>query len=147
MSHRDKNSGVEDYKLREKRLAVPFTITFNATPASKTHASDLSAAMTLATEGLTAAATAIDTGTTFTTPVDANGIFGVLMSSLGTVEKLLDVQLVNLSSGTATVTRKGASTTGVTASGNIAVSVDWSGDLSSTSLTATLIVDYRVSKA
>lgn len=147
MSHRDKNAQVEDYKLREKRLAVPFTITFHATPASKLHATDLAGAMYLSTEGLTAAATAVDSGTSFTTQVDANGIFGILLANLGTVDKLLDVQLVNLSSGTATVTRVGASSTGVTASSNIAVSIDWNGNLATTSLTATLIVDYRVSKA
>jgi hypothetical protein len=147
MAHREKNAAVEDYKLREKRLAIPFKITYNATPASKLHATDLPAALVLSSEGLTATATAIDSGTSFTTEVDANGIFGALIHNLGTVDKLLDVQLVNLSSGTATVSRKGASSSGVTASGNIAVSVDWNGSLETTSLTATLIVDYRVSKA
>lgn len=147
MAHFDKNAAVHDYKLREKRLAIPFTITFNATPASKTHASDLGASMYLSTEGLTAAATAVDSGTNFTTQADATGIFGILCANLGTVDKLLDVSLVNLSSGTAAVTRVGASSTGVTASNNIAVSIDWSGNLATTSLTATLIIEYRVSKA
>lgn len=147
MAHFDKNAAVEDYKQREKRLAIPFTITYNATPASKSTASDLGASMYLSTEGLTATATAVDSGTNFTTESDSTGIFGALLANLGTVDKLLDVQLVNLSSGTAAVTRKGASTTGVTASGNIAVSIDWNGNLATTSLTATLIVDYRVSKA
>ena len=141
-----KNSGNYDYEIKSHRLSIPFTITFNATPASKSHASDLPSAMTLSTEGLTAAATAIDTGTSFTTQTDSTGIFGVLLSNLGTVYKLYDVQLVNLSSGTAALTRVGASSTGVTASGNIAVSVDWSGNLATTSLTATMIVDYNVSK-
>ena len=145
--HLDKNAGVEDYKLREKRLIVPFTITANATPASKVHSTDLPSSLVLSTEGKTSTASAIDSGTNFTTEVDSTGIFGILMCNLGTVEKLLDVSLVNLSSGTATVSRKGASTTGVTASGNIAVSVDSSLDLSMTSLTAHAVVDYRVSKA
>lgn len=147
MSHFDKIAGVQDYKLREKRLVIPFSITFNATPASKVLANDLPVALVLSAEGLTATATAIDSGTNFTTPVDATGIFGALVYNLGTVEKLLDVQLVNLSSGTAVVTRKGASSTGVTASGNIAVSIDSSLDLSAVSLTGNLVIEYRVSKA
>jgi len=146
MSHRDKNSAVEAYKLAEKRLVIPFSITFNAVPASKVHAADLSA-LVLATEGKTAVAAAIDSGTAFTTPVDATGIFGILVSQLGTVEKLLDAQLVNLSSGTAALSRKGASSSGVTASGNIAVSIDSSLDLSAVSLSAHLALEYSVSKA
>jgi hypothetical protein len=145
--HMDKNSAVEDYKLREKRLVIPFSITGNATPASKVVSNDLPAAMVLSTEGLTAQAAAIDSGCNFTTPVDANGIFGILAYNLGTVEKLLDVQLVNLSSGTATISRKGASSTGVTASGNIAVSIDSSLDLSMVNLSGHLVIEYRVSKA
>lgn len=141
-----KHAGAEDYSLRSARMLIPFTITFNATPASKLHATDLPGVMVLASEGLTAAAAAVDTGTNFTTPVDATGIFGVLLANLGSVEKLLDVSLVNLSSGTAAVSRVGASSSGVTASSNIAVSVDWSGNLATTSLTATLAVDYRISK-
>lgn len=146
MSHFNKNSAVEDYKVKSERLCIPFAIVYHATPASKTSSNDCAAALTLSMEGLTAAATAIDSGAGFTTETDSTGIFGCLLSNLGTVSKLLDVQLVNLSSGTATVSRKGASTTGVTASGNIAVSVDWSGNLATTSLSATLIVDYIVSK-
>lgn len=145
-NHLIKNAGAQDYVQKSERLLVPFFIDSNATPASKTHASDLPGVVYLSTEGLTAAATAVDSGTNFTTQVDANGIFGVLLANLGTVEKLLDAQLVNLSTGTATVTRVGASSTGVTASGNIAVSIDWNGNLATTDLTATIVVDYRISK-
>jgi len=147
MSSFNKNAAVEDYKVKSEFLMVPFSIVFHATPASKTSSSALSAALTISTEGLTAAATAIDSGTSFTTPVDANGIFGLLLSQLGTVSTLTKVEVIDLSSGTCTVTRKGASSTGVTASGNIAVSVDWNGDLATTSLTATLCVHYQISKA
>lgn len=146
MSYRDKTSAVEAYKLAEKRLIVPFSIVHNATPASKVVSADLSAVV-IATQGLTAAAAAIDSGTTFATPTDSTGVFGILVYSLGTVEKLLDAQLVNLSSGTAVLSRAGASSSGVTASGNIAVSIDSSLDLSATDLTAHLVLEYRVSKA
>lgn len=146
MAHRDKNSGVEDYKLKLKRLIIPFAITHHATPASKVHAADL-AALVLSTEGKTAVATAADSGTNFTTEADTTGIFGILVKDLGTVEKVLTATMVSLSSGTATVTAVGASSSGVTASGNIALSIDWSGSLASTDLSGTLVIDYRVSKA
>lgn len=145
--HFDKNAAVEDYKLREKRLVIPFSITFHATPASKVHSTDLPAALVLSTEGKTATATAIDSGLNFTTEADATGIFGILVYNLGTVEKLLDVSVVNLSAGTAAVSRKGASSSGVTASGNIAVSIDSDQNLSTTSLSGNLVIEYRVSKA
>lgn len=145
--HRDKNAQMEDYKLREKRVIIPFSIVHNATPASKTNSNDLPSSLTLSLEGQTATATAIDSGCAFTTETDSTGIFGCLVSSCGTVAKLLDVQLVNLSSGTATVTRVGASSTGVTASGNIAVSIDWNGSLATTDFSANLVLEYSVSKA
>lgn len=147
MSYYQKNQAVNDYAIKMQRLCVPFAIVHHATPASKTYSSDLPAAMTLSLEGLTAAATAIDSGTSFTTPVDSTGIFGILMSQLGTVSKLHKAEVIGLSSGTCTVAFKGASTSGVTASGNVAVSVDWSGDLSSTDLSATACFDYIISKA
>lgn len=147
MSHFNKTPAVEDYIIKSERLCVPFAIVYHATPASKTYSSDLPASMTLAMEGLTAAAAAIDSGTSFTTPVDSTGIFGVLLSGLGTVSKLLKVEMIDLTSGTVALTKVGSSSTGVTASGNIAVSADWSGSLATTSLGATFIVDYIISKA
>ena len=146
MSLLSKNSQVNDYEIRSRRLCIPFSITHNATPASKTTAVDLPEALTLATEGLTAAAAAIDSGTNFTTPTDSTGIFGCLVSGCGTVSKLLKAEVVHLSSGTATLTKVGASSTGVTASGNIAVSIDSSLDLSMTDLSGTLVVDYIIKK-
>lgn len=145
MATLDMNSQVENYKLKTHRLIIPFTIVHNATPASKVESSDLPDALVLSLEGQTAAATAIDSGTNFTTQVDSTGNFSCLVRNLGTVSKLLDVQVVNISSGTATVARKGASSTGVTASGNIAVSLDSSLDLSAVDLTASLVVEYTVS--
>lgn len=146
MSYFCKNAAVEDYKVKSERLVIPFAIVHHATPASKTYSSDLPDAMILSLEGLTAAATAADTGCNFTTPVDSTGIFGVLLRNLGTVKKLLKMEMTELSAGTVALTRKGASTTGVTASGNIAISADWSGDLSSTDLSAYMTVDYIISK-
>lgn len=145
--HMDKNSQVEDFKLRSKRLVIPFSIVHNATPASKTNSNDLPSSMVLSLEGQTATATAIDSGTNFTTEVDANGIFGILLYNLGTVSKLCKYTADFTSAGTIALTAKGASSSGVTASSNIAVSADWTGNLATTDLSGVLTVDYQVSKA
>lgn len=145
--HFYKTASVEDYKVRSERLCIPFAIVNHATPASKTSSNDLADSLVLSMEGLTAAATAVDTGTNFTTENDGNGIFGLLLHNLGTVKKLLKVEMIDLSSGTVSLSRKGASSSGVTASGNIAVSADWDGSLATTDLSATLCVDFIISKA
>lgn len=145
--HYNKNAGVEDYRVKSERLCIPLSIVHNAVPASKTSSNDLSSSMILSMEGLTATATAADSGTAFTTPTDSTGIFGILLTNLGTVKKLHKAEMVGLSAGTCTVTLVGASSSGVTASGNIAVSIDWDGNLATTDLSATLCVDYIISKA
>lgn len=147
MSFFAKNSAVEDHLSKQHRICVPFSITFHATPASKVHSTDLPGVAYLSTEGKTAEATAVDSGDSFTTENDGNGIFGILLANLGTVEKVYDAQVVGLSAGTAAVSKKGASSSGVTASGNIAISIDSNQDLSMTSLSGVLIVDYRVKEA
>ncbi len=145
--HFYKNSAVDDYSIKEERLCIPFKIVHNATPASKTNSNDLTASMTLALEGQTAAAAAIDSGTNFATPTDSTGVFGILLANLGTVNKLLKAEMVNLSTGTVALTLEGASNTGVTASGNIAISADWDGSLASTDLSAVVCVDFNILKA
>lgn len=146
--HFNKNSQVEDYRVKSERVCIPFKIVHNATPASKTNSNDLAAAMTLSLQGQTATAAAIDSGCNFTAAQDAaSAIFGILLSGLGTVAKVQQMEVKMLSSGTATVALNGASSTGVTASGNVAASVTWSGDLTTTDLSGTLCVDYTISKA
>lgn len=148
MAHFDKNSALNDYKLRMNRLVIPFSTTA-AAAASIVYSSDLPAVVTFSGEAQTSAAIAVEAAanTNFTTEVAANGIFGILLSNLGTVDKLLKYEIVHLSSGTATITAKGASSSGVTASGNIAVSIDSSLDLTATALTGVIALDYRTSKA
>lgn len=149
MSQFHKSSQLEDYRNRSERLCIPFTIVHNATPASKTNSNDLPACLTLSLEGQTATAIAIDpaANTNFTTETDSTGVFGILLSNLGTVSKLQSFGVDNLSAGTVAVTAVGASSTGVTAKGNIALSVDWSGNLATTDLTGTCTVNYIISKA
>ena len=149
MSHFNKTPAVEDYRIKTERLCIPFSIVANATPANKTSSSDLTASMTLSMQGLTAAAAAIDSGANFAAPQDAaSAVFGVLLANLGTVNKLHKAEVVNPSSGSiTTVALNGAGSTGVTASGNCAMSVTWTGSLATTNLNATLCVDYIISKA
>ena len=137
------NASVQDYAIRSQRLCIPFAIVASDTAASKTYSSDLGAAVSLAMEGLTAATAAIDDGTNFTTPDDSDGIFGILLYNLGTVDKLLTSSLT-VDSGTVAISSKGASTTGVTTLGNIAISADWDGSLVTTDLVCTLVVDYII---
>lgn len=146
MSYFVKNSQANDYAVRSQRLCVPLKVT-HAAGTAQVYTNDLPACMVIAGEAQTATAAAIDSGTNFTTPVAANGIIGVLIYNLGTVAKLLNCTLFNLSSGTCTVTAVGASSTGVTASGNIAVSLDSSLDFTATDLTTTMCVDYIIAKA
>lgn len=146
----DSNSQVMDYRLKTRRLVIPFSITGHATPASKTLSTDIPDAMVISAEGLTATATAIDSGTNFTTAVDAtNAVFSLLVYNLGTVTQIKSAQVLdqgNTASGTAiAVARKGASSTGITASGNVALSVTYTGfDAATENLSAVLILDYKV---
>lgn len=137
-----KNSDVNDYAVFSRRLVIPFSIVHNATPANKVVSDDLNAAMYIATQGQTAAAAAVDSGTNFITPTDSTGNFGVLFASGDKVLKVLRVSVDMTSSGTATCTLEGASNTGVTASNNIAVSVTSNQNLSTTDLTGSFSIDY-----
>jgi len=146
MAHFVKNAAVEDYREKSERLCIPFSIKHNATPALVTYSSDLPASMVLDLEGILAA-DAIDSGCNFTAPAAATGVFGILLTSLGTVAKLHKFEVVGLSSGTIAVSAKGASSSGVTASGNIAISADSSLDLTAADLSGVLCVDYIIAKA
>lgn len=145
----EREDKIQDYKLKERRLCIPFSITGNATPASKVHNQDLSA-LILRTEGKTAQADAIDAGGNFATASDATGVFGILFDPGPAARKVLRVQVEQRSGSTATnrvqvTALKGASTTGVTASGNLAFDVTCAGlDLSSENFDGVLVIEYMV---
>lgn len=147
----DSDSQIQDYKLKQRQLVIPFTITGNATPANKVQAADL-AALVLSTEGKTAAAAALDSGCNFASPVDANGVFGLLLQPGARATKVLNVEVRQRSGATATnrdqaVALNGASSTGITALGNIAVSVTAAGlDLSAENFNGVLIIDYMIER-
>jgi hypothetical protein len=140
-----KNAAVEDYFIKSERLCIPFSIIHNATPTLKTNSNDLPSAMVLDLQGQLAAS-AIDSGCNFATPTDSTGVFGILLTNLGTIKKLHTASASSLSSGTMVLTPAGVSTSGVTVSGNIAISADWSGDLTATDLSAVLVVDFILDK-
>lgn len=146
----DQSNRVQDYSIKQRRLCIPFTITGNATPASKTSSVDLSAVYVV-TEGLTAAAAAADSGTNFTAPADSTGDFSLLlMTGASATRKLMSCTVLQRTGSTATnqfqvVAHKGASSTGVTASGNLAVSVTAAGlNLATENFDGIVIVEYMV---
>ena len=150
MAHFHKNAAVEDYSIKFERLCLPLNIVHNATPALVVGSvmSSLASVGTLALEGQTALALAIDSGTNFTSPSSASGVFGILMANLGTIDRIYTYQILNPSSGSiSSVVPVGLNSSGVTASGNIALSVTWSGNLSTTDLSAVLCIDYSIRKA
>lgn len=146
----NKNEAVHDYMLKQRRLVIPFAVTGNATPASKTHTVDAPQLVFLSFEGQTAIAAAEDSGQNLTAPNDANGIIGVLVKVGETVRKVLQVKVEQRDGTTSTVATavtalKGASSSGVTASGNIAASITITGlDLSAENYNGVLIVEYVI---
>ncbi len=128
----EQNSTLNSNQLKQKRFVAEFTITANATPASKVHGvPDVPGVMLLRTEGIVAAADAVeDLSGDFATANDedsGNCTFGVLIrggdEGLGSIKKVLSIRLFE---GTAlatsmAITRLG--TRGLTAGGNIAFDV------------------------
>ncbi len=148
----DVSEKVQDYKLKQRRLCVPFFITGSATAASKVVSSDLQVVY-VRTEGLTAAADAVDSGGNFTTPDDNGGggaIFGVLLAPGKAITRVLRIAVEQRTGTTATnkvqaTSLAGASSTGITASGNIAFNITAAGlDLSSENFDGVAIIEYMV---
>jgi hypothetical protein len=92
--------------VKVQSLTIPFYITANATPASKTLAVDEPGLLFLNVQGIndcTVAAGAFDTSTeqsaiTFATPTDSTGAFGLLVRVGNGSELILKVMSVTVSS-------------------------------------------------
>jgi hypothetical protein len=137
---RAKNSAIHDHLLKQTELVANASITFNAVPASKAHASDVPGGIYLRTQGKTAEADAVeDISALVTAPVDSTGKFGILIDD-PTVEKLY-LTSVTPSSGTVSVVASG-----VTPGGRLYLDLDSSLDLSAASLTVTLELNYKKKK-
>jgi hypothetical protein len=147
----EKNSMVGDLQIKTRRLSFDISITANATPASKKHASDLPGVCLLRTEGITAAADAVeDLSGSFTTAADnssGNSQFGILLkgSELGSIKRVKRVQLTQvLATGTAIVVA-GLSNSFLSAGGNIVIDVTGTGtNLASESPTFHVEVIYEL---
>lgn len=127
----EKNSGVGDLQIKTKVLRFDVSIGGNATPASKTHQSDLPGVVYLRTEGKVAEADAIET-LSFTTANDedsGNCQFGILIkgSELGSIKRVKKVLITQvLATGTAIVVA-GISNTFLSAGGNIQIDITGTG--------------------
>lgn len=144
----EQNNKLNQHNLRQKRICVEFTITGNATPASKTHGtSDLHGVMLLRTEGKTSTVDAIET-VVYATPDDGptSSVFGVMFRGgagyLGQIAKVLSIRVTDRggTSSSLAVTRYG--TFGLTTGGNIAFSIAATG-LDLTNENADIIVEVE----
>src|SRR5260221_517784 len=125
-----KNNLLHDYRLKEERLAPEFSIVSNATPALKQENVDVPTVMYIRAQGQTAAADAIESGLSWTTPVDnssGNSVFGVLMTQLGSIKRVKEIVVTEQTSlaTSFTVTKLGVN--GLTPGGNIAFEINGTG--------------------
>lgn len=152
----EQNNVLHDQQLKHKKAVFEFSITGNATPASKVHASDLPGICILRTEGKTAEADAIeDLSASFTTANDeatGDSVFGVFLRGgadyLGQIKKVLKVSVSETSTALSTalaVTKHG--TGGLSAGGNVAFSIAGTGlRLDTESPKICVEIDYVVSE-
>lgn len=153
-SYYSKDPLVEDRQLKVQRLVIPFTITGNASASSVSIVSDEPSIMFLRTAGndqITIASGALVTGETATytvSPVDATGIFNVLVKVNETVEKVCEASVWRRDTGTPQVVKLGDAD-GLTSEGKIMLTVDSDLALNSGSntLDASLCVAYIVSES
>ena len=101
MSYLSKVSAVQDQQLKVQRLVLPLYITGNATPASVAILADCPEVLFLRTQGvdqITAALGAADAVPTFgDSPVDASGVFNILVKIGEPVKKVCSARLVKRS--------------------------------------------------
>jgi hypothetical protein len=143
------NPTLSDHLLRQQKLCFNFSITSNATPASKVHSSDLAGVVHLRTEGKTAEADAIeDLSASFTTAADnstGDSVFGVLIdcSGLPAIRKVNQIRMTEISTVSTSEALTNLGTNGLTADGNIAFNIAASGlNLASESPTFFVEIDF-----
>jgi hypothetical protein len=140
---------VQNRQLKVQELAIPLTITGNATPASVVVASDEPSIMFLKTEGVNKITAALDSGETaptFVSQVDASGLFSVMLKIGEPIGKVLSAQLITRNGHTAG-SAKLANTSGISANGDkICLDCDTAADLSAASLDACLVVKYIIAE-
>lgn len=154
MSYQAKDSTVDNRQLKVQRLVIPFTITGNATPASKVIAADEPSLLFFKTEGLdqiTVASGALESGEVLPTLATATDSTGVINALVKINEPLAKVMSVKVIGRTATALDKQgtilAFTTGSTNSGkSIVCNLTTAVNLASASIDAALEVEYIVAE-
>lgn len=123
-----------DHLLRNELLIFNVKVNSNATPANKVLETDIPSVAVLRCQGQTAEADAIESGISWTAPVDANGTCGLLFNDLA--DKLYQVN-VTPSVGTVSVT------SGLSSEGRPFLNIDSNQDFSATSVQFTVELKYR----
>lgn len=129
----EKSEVLEARMLKQKAVAFSVSVTGNATPASKTLASDLPSVALLVAEGITSA---LPSGVTTVTPADSTGKFSVVLDKalIGDVSKVYECRIVNVTS-TQTVAFS-------ISNGYIVLDLDSAADLSAANTACNIIVTY-----
>lgn len=144
----EKNSSLHSRLLKSRRLHTRIRVTGAATPANKVHRPEFPELVKLKTEGKNdiSAADSAASSDAGSSQDDSNGTFNVLLDAaeLGAVEHVVgvDVQPIDGGTCTAALVNNGGTEYGLTAAGNILISVDSSIDLSAADLDIYLTVDY-----
>jgi hypothetical protein len=140
MTWLQQNVEAQDAILKSKRMVLTFSIKKHTSPSAKLHKREYPSFMEISAEGQTEAAELIDNGTSFTTPSDANGIFGLLLHN---IQKVDQVKLVSVTADVGSVSANAI----VTESGNIAIDCDSDQDLgadTTSTINFILEIDYKL---
>jgi hypothetical protein len=153
-----KNNDTMNRQLKVQRLVLPFVLTANATPASKTHTNDAPSLLHLKFEGTgqdytttgnggfdtSAEATAV----TFATSSDANGVFSALIRVGEQVSKVISCRCIRRGVATGEnvqCTFPTGATSGITSLGDkIVVDFDSAVNFATTNYDAVIEVQYTV---
>lgn len=129
------NASVSEHLNKMQRLVFQATVVFNATPADKAHICDIPGGVFLRSEGKTAQCDAVeDLAAQVPTADDGTGVFALLIDDQ--VEKIYSAA-ATADSGTVTVASE------ISTDGRLILEFDSSLDLSTTSLTLTITVEYK----
>lgn len=149
MSYESKSSAIQGRQLKVQEAAIPFTITFHATPASVLTANDEPSVLFLRTEGndkITAASGALASGETATyanASVDITGVSSFLVKLGEVCTKVVSAYVVSRTTGVTQPCFLG-SATGISSAGNIMLTCDSTVNYATTSFDGTLVVRYII---
>lgn len=154
-NYQAQNQNTLSRQLKVVELAIPFNVTANGTPASKTQTTDEPSLLFINTEGLTGisvASGAFDTSAeaaaiTFATATDATGVYNLLLRVGEQVQKVVSAEVTrNLVSGATellTCSNPTGATRYVTSLGDkLVFNLDSGVNFATTNYDATLIVRY-----